>query len=159
MKDKDRFSFKDQILRFLLESENKSNSISLISVGLKSDFHIIYTLSMDLIAEGFVESRGEISANKMEWRGDHILLLSPKGHFFLQEEGGFKRRLIRKKQDFFWKITRTAAAVANALAIIGISIWAISIADKSNNLEKILLIKKIINALNLELQTLESRWC
>lgn len=80
--------------------------------------------------QGFINQIG----NEVKYIEDGSFIeLSTIGDYFLNNEGGFKLRyrqyLIRKS----WTISKTIAAVANAILIILISIWAVRVAKKSAN--------------------------
>jgi len=135
MKIEERFKIKDQILKTIFESENKTLSVSEVSQILKLDFYKIHTLADDLLNENLVINRANLATKDSKWHGDKSLNLSPKGQFFLREEGGFKSRYKTQRLKKSWMIAKTIAAVANALIIIYVSIWAINVADKSNDLQ------------------------
>lgn len=157
MKTEERFKIKDQILNTLFKSENKTLSISELSQKLKLDFYKIHTLADDLLNEKLVINRVDLASKDSKWHGDKLLNLSPKGQFFLREEGGFKSRYNAQILKKIWMIAKIIAAVANALIIIYVSIWAIQVADKSNVLEKeIEKQDKVIIDLNNEIQLLKN---
>lgn len=71
--------------------------------------------------------------------------------FLFFEKGGFKKENKILRQRNIWIVAKTIAAVANALIIIFISIWAIIESEKDSEVEtlkkEIELLKKDINKL------------
>lgn len=156
MEIEERFKIKDQILKTIFESENKTLSVSEVSQILKLDFYKIHTLADDLLNENLVINRGDLASRDSKWHGDKLLNLSPKGQFFLREEGGFKSRYNTRILKKSCIVAKTIAAIANALIIIYVSIWAINVADKGNDLQDNIEKKdKVIIDLNNEIQLLK----
>ena len=74
----------------------------------------------------------------------------------MREEGGFKSRYNTRILKKSWIVAKTIAAIANALIIIYVSIWAINVADKGNDLQDNIEKKdKVIIDLNNEIQLLK----
>jgi hypothetical protein len=152
MTDKNRAKIKDKILAHLIEAQNGSAVLSEMAKGGFADFVVLHRLTDDLIAEGFVRSF-EIAAKSKEYYGDKIITISPNGHFFFREDGGFIKRYKSTQAATTWNILKIIAAVANALMIIIVSIWAVNKTVKASELEKNLQQKdSMLNMLNLKLE-------
>lgn len=104
MKKIDKYIIKDKVLQAVTNEIHGGKTLSELSESLSIPFHIVCTLTDDLIVEGFVLAR-EIAPQKPEWNGDKILSPTQKGVFFFREQGGFKSL---KKAQTWMTITNSA---------------------------------------------------
>ncbi|APY12159.1 hypothetical protein BWZ22_13435 [Seonamhaeicola sp. S2-3] len=117
---------------------------SKISQEIKIDFHIVHSLAKDLVEQGLLSDYHKIAIKDIKYHGDFIARTSQKGLFFLNVEGGFKNKYKQYILNKSWTVAKIIAAVANAVIIICISIWAIIESKKSTEIEnRIINLEKI----------------
>lgn len=136
-----RAKTKDRILRFLLESENHSGSISLISSNFNEDFNKINYYCDQLIEESFVDPRSVSSASQVsveQNRYDKILILTSKGIYFLTIDGGYRKWERNLAINRIWKYVKVIAAILNALAILYLGYYNIIIIKEQSKYQKII---------------------
>ena len=120
----------------LLLTKYKTSTIaSKVSQETNIDYHIVHSLSKDLVEQGLLSDYHEIATKSMEYHSDFIARTSQKGLFFLNVEGGFKNKYKQYILNKSWTVAKIIAAVANAVIIICISIWAIIESKKSTDIE------------------------
>ena len=149
MKKKEKYNKLDIILNAF---KGKNKVASTISREVKMDFHIFHTLSIILLENGYIKDFNELATKSEMYQNDFIATISQKGIYFFELEGGFKRRYKQERQKYNWTIAKTSAAIANAVIIICISIWAIIESKKEPGTEKlekeIELLKKKVEKMN-----------
>ena len=133
MKNKEKAILKDNIIKYC--SDTKVNTITNkhLSEHFNIDYSLIYALTQDLIFKGYLKNQGGITSfGDCYTDFDIILIITPKGRYFLNYTGGAIAEYKKKLQKQIWSFTRVIAAVANAVAIVIISAWGISVNNKSN---------------------------
>ncbi|WP_157805302.1 hypothetical protein [Confluentibacter citreus] len=138
---------KYRIMDLLLVKYQKQSVTSKISQEINIDFHIVHSLAKDLVEQGLLYDYHEIANKGREHHGDFIATTSQKGLFFLNVEGGFKNKYKQYILNKSWTVVKIIAAVANAVIIICISIWAIIESKKSSEIED-----RIIDLENIHLK-------
>ena len=152
MKEKEKYIIKDSILESVTAENHGGKTISEISESLKIPFHIVCTLTDDLIGEGFVSAL-EIATRKSEWRGDKILSSTQKGFFFFREEGGFKSLHSAKNWATITNRAKRAIIALHAILILSIAYWNVKVAQNSAKTEKELNKRdSIITELNTQIE-------
>jgi len=156
MKAKRKYIIKDQILKTVFDTKNKSCLVSEISKKLDIDFQIIHTLTEDIIHKKYLSDEKETSVNDIKFRGDKFVAITQKGRFFLSNGSPFIKEYNSMIKHKIWQTLQITASVATTLIIIAVSIWAINVADKTSGLENDIIEKnEIIKILNLKIDTLK----
>ncbi len=133
--------FKDDILKSLIDkAQNKTAAnCRVIASELETDPYVVVRFCEELEKQGLITRVGD---RDKAFNKGRIVEIKPVGRYFLEHEGGFKKEYAKYRWNRIWLYTKIVANVANALAIIGISIWAI-LQSKSSNVETEALKKRI----------------
>ena len=129
---------KHKTLDFLLSEFKTSKLGSEISSKSKIEFHIIHSLSSILLEKGYLTDYNKIASKSV--RNDFVAQISQKGLFFLDLEGGFKRKYKTERQRYNWINAKIIANTLNAISILAIASIGVYISYESN--KKDLIIKE-----------------
>ena len=158
MKEKEKARIKDSILVSIRNRDNRTMLISELSELISMDFYIVFSLCESMLDSGHLEQLGMVNVSDIDFRGDRIVLVSPKGLFLLNHEGGFNKSHNNQVKQQIWIIAKIAISVINAVAILLIAAWGISINKKTNELEKEVELKnKKIEIITNELEILKNK--
>jgi cell division protein FtsL len=135
MTNKDKAKLKDKILSYCSENTKATITNRHLTDHFSTDYSVIYALTQDLIYCEYIKNHADIASAVDYTDDDKILLITPKGRYFLNYEGGSISEYKRKKLRSIWNVTKITAAAANALIIVCVSIWGISVNSKAKELE------------------------
>lgn len=155
MRLKEKAKIKDDIIRYLIKVQQ--DRIENISKKLGIDYDITHSLIQDLIFKDLLTLRGKIASKESFFNDDMMVLINPKGRYFLNQEGGFINDHKRYKQQQNWTIVKISTATANAIIIVCISIWGITKANNVSHLERqVTIFDSIMTNQNLKIIELEN---
>jgi hypothetical protein len=121
---------KDKILS---ELEKSGSSISGISKLLNIDYYYVCYCVDDLIEKNLIDAQG---ATSMHTEGHEKLIdINHRGRFFLNQSGGYTKSHKQYNIKRIWNIVKITAAVINAIAILGVAIWATNQSSNSKTLD------------------------
>src|SRR4051812_32111708 len=83
-----KLGIKDQILKYLLDQPNQSDSVSTIAQNLKIDYNLCVVLCDDIITRQLVD-HVKIATVQQGQKKDKSLTLTPNGMQFIAD-GGYK---------------------------------------------------------------------
>lgn len=138
MKNRDKAILKDKIIKYCTDGNVNVITNRQLSEYFNVDYSLIYASTQDLIHKGYLKNHADIASSVDYTDFDMILIITPQGRYFLNHEGGATAEYKIKLQKQIWNITRIVAAVANAIVIVIISAWGISVNNKSNKSEIII---------------------
>ena len=101
MKNKEKAIFKDNIIKYCSESKFTTITNKHLSEHFKIDYNLIYALTEDLIYKGYLQNQGGITSFGDYAEFDMILVVTPKGRYFLKYTGGaiadYKKKLQKSR--------------------------------------------------------------
>lgn len=155
MRLKEKAKIKDDIIRYCIEKE--AGTISEISKTLSIDYDVTHSLVQDLIDNELLKLQAKLASKERYSQFEMMVVITPKGRYFLNHEGGSIMDHKRYRQQQSWMIAKISAATANAVAIVFISIWGINKSNDTKQFEKKLnTMDSIITNQNLEINKLKN---
>ena len=136
MRSKETAFINDQIIRYCIVNHKGGCSIRNISDSIAIEYSIVHSLTQDLISQGIIDKHADISSQLDYTDKEMLVLINPKGRFFLNQEGGsieLYRKHLRRR---IWDYLKIVAATLNAILIISISVWGIKSSIDHKNIEE-----------------------
>ncbi len=135
MTNKEKAFLIDEIVKYCSERTVTTITNRHLAEHFNTDYSIIYAITQDLIYKGYLKNHANISSKEDYTDFDMILIITPQGRYFLNHEGGATQERKKRIQNQFWDILKIVAAAANASIIILVSIWGISVNNKTKRTE------------------------